>query len=168
MVGCESRIPSPSCHSLLNIPLGSERKSFVVCKMKGKLPGQHQRSVPPKPAISKSPLKKAGAGLNVQSCFLLPSCPMVYSSTFIHLLETRPAFSFRGAVFVYGLFDWSLSPSCNNWETPLTMKMENVKRFGEAYLGDRTMEERRDPAILPLSITGFSGIRARSSLLWRI
>ena len=123
---------------------------------------------PPKPAISKSPLKKAGAGLNVESCFLLPSCPMVYSSTFIHLLETRPAFSFRGAVFVYGLFDWSLSPSCNNWETPLTMKMENVKRFGEAYLGDRTMEERRDPAILPLSITGFSGIRARSSLLWRI
>lgn len=69
---------------------------------------------------------------------------------FLHLLETRPAFSFVGAVFVYGLFDWSLSPSCNNWETPLVMRTENVKRFGEAYLGDRTLEERRDPAISPV------------------
>jgi acetyl esterase/lipase len=70
--------------------------------------------------------------------------------TFLRLLETRPSFSFLGAVFVYGLFDWSLSPSCNNWETPLIMKTENVKRFGEAYLGDRTIEERRNPAISPI------------------
>jgi acetyl esterase/lipase len=75
---------------------------------------------------------------------------MLSMLTFLHLLETRPAFSFQGAVFVYGLFDWSLSPSSNNWNTPLVMRTENVKRFGEAYLGNRTIEERRDPAISPL------------------
>jgi hypothetical protein len=204
--------------------IGAEE--FRRLQDEGKTSGQHQRSVPPKPAISKSPLNKAVAGLNVESC-LLPPSPMVYSSTrpctlrlercaprrhsqsygyhgsisrvpsrtqkpypcgaqdafdvaeylvdnspttyggplkfisgesagsllsmlaFLHLLETRPAFSFRGAVFVYGLFDWSRSPSCNNFETPLIIKMENVKRLGEAYLGDRTTEERRDPAIHP-------------------
>jgi acetyl esterase/lipase len=60
--------------------------------------------------------------------------------TFLHLLDARPAFSFLGTVFVYGLFDWSFSPSCNNWSTPLIMRTENVKRFREAYLGDRTTE----------------------------
>jgi acetyl esterase/lipase len=70
--------------------------------------------------------------------------------TLLHLLEARPAFSFVAAVFVYGLFDWSFSPSCNNWSTPLIMSKENVKHFGDAYLGNRTLEERRDPAISPL------------------
>jgi len=48
---------------------------------------------------------------------------------------------------VCGLFDWSLSPSASNWPTLLIMKIGNVRLFGEAYLGIRTMEERRDPAI---------------------
>jgi hypothetical protein len=30
------------------------------------------------------------------------------------------------------------------------MRTENVKRFREAYLGDRTMEQLRDPAISPI------------------
>ncbi|PMD37556.1 esterase/lipase/thioesterase [Hyaloscypha variabilis F] len=70
--------------------------------------------------------------------------------TFLHLVESRPTFSFQGATFIYGLFDWSFSPSCNDWSTPLIMKNENVKRFGEAYLGDRSMEQRRNPAISPI------------------
>ena len=30
------------------------------------------------------------------------------------------------------------------------MRTENVERFGEAYLGNRTLEQRRDPAISPI------------------
>jgi acetyl esterase/lipase len=70
--------------------------------------------------------------------------------TFLHLLVARPAFSFQGVVLVYGLFDWSLLPSCNNWSTPLIMGEENVQRFREAYLGDRSTEDLRDPAISPI------------------
>jgi acetyl esterase/lipase len=75
---------------------------------------------------------------------------MLSMQTFLHLLDARPAFCFAGAVFVYGLFDWSLSPSCNNLSTPLILRTENVKRFREAYLGGQTMEELRDPAISPI------------------
>jgi acetyl esterase/lipase len=92
--------------------------------------------------------------------------------TILHLLEARPRFSFQGAAFVYGLFDWSLSPSASNWPTPLIMKTENVRRFGEAYLGTRTMEERRDPAISPIyhplfrypgsQISSFEGLKAEA------
>ena len=70
--------------------------------------------------------------------------------TFLHLLKARPAFSFQAAVFIYGCFDWSFSPSCNNWSTPLIMKTENVQHFGDAHLGNRTMDQRRDPAISPM------------------
>jgi hypothetical protein len=68
----------------------------------------------------------------------------------LYPLVARPKFSFQGSAFVCGLFDWSLSPSASNWPTLLIMKIGNVRLFGEAYLGIRTMEERRDPAICPI------------------
>ena len=70
--------------------------------------------------------------------------------TFLHLLDARPGFSLQGITLAYGLYDWSLSPSCNNWSTPLMMRTENVKRYREAYLGDRSTEDLRDPAISPI------------------
>ena len=56
--------------------------------------------------------------------------------------------------------------------TPLIMKTENIQCFGEAYLGDRTTEERRDPSVSPIyhpvfrypgsQITSLEGIQAET------
>jgi acetyl esterase/lipase len=51
---------------------------------------------------------------------------------------------------IYGLYDWSLSPSALTWTNPLIMTSENIEKFGDAFLGDRTAEERRDHAISPI------------------
>ncbi|TVY73362.1 Acetyl esterase [Lachnellula suecica] len=75
---------------------------------------------------------------------------MLSMLTVLHLLKARPDFAFQGAAFIYGLFDWSLSPSAGNWTTPLIMRTSNIEHFGDAYLGSRTLLERRDPAISPL------------------
>lgn len=70
--------------------------------------------------------------------------------TVLHLLEHRPDFALSAAILVYGLFDWSLMPSSTTWTNPLIMTSENIRRFGDAYLGDRTLDQRRDPAISPI------------------
>lgn len=72
------------------------------------------------------------------------------SLTVLHLLECRPDFALSGAVLIYGLYDWSLSPSALSWTAPIILTTENIQRFGDAYLGDRTPEQRRDPAISPI------------------
>jgi acetyl esterase/lipase len=71
-------------------------------------------------------------------------------STILHLLETRPKFRFAGAALMYGLYDWSLSPSVRTFTAPLIMTTKHVKHYGEAYLGKRSPQERRDPAISPI------------------
>lgn len=70
--------------------------------------------------------------------------------TVLHLLESRPDFSFKAALMIYGLYDWSFSPSALTWTNPLIMTTENIRQFGNAYLGTRTPEQRRDPAISPI------------------
>jgi acetyl esterase/lipase len=71
-------------------------------------------------------------------------------STILHLLETRPNFQLAGAAMMYGLYDWSLSPSVRTFTTPLIMTTEHVEHYGDAYLGKMSLQERRDPAISPI------------------
>ncbi|CZR69487.1 related to lipase 2 [Phialocephala subalpina] len=70
--------------------------------------------------------------------------------TVLHLLEHRPDFALSGAVLIYGLYDWLLLPSARTWMTPIILTTENIEHFGDAYLGDRTPEDRRDPSISPI------------------
>ena len=71
-------------------------------------------------------------------------------STILHLLETRPGFEFAGAALMYGVYDWSLSPSVRTFTAPLIMTTENAEHYGDAYLGKRSPQERTDPAISPI------------------
>lgn len=72
------------------------------------------------------------------------------ASTVLHLLEHRPDFALSGVVLIYGLYDWSLSPSALTWTTPIVLTTESIKHYGDAYLSSRTPEQRRDPAISPI------------------
>jgi acetyl esterase/lipase len=71
-------------------------------------------------------------------------------STILHLLETRPDFQLAGAALMYGLYDWSLSPSVRTFTAPLIMTTEHVEHYGDAYLGKMSLQERRDPAVSPI------------------
>jgi acetyl esterase/lipase len=59
--------------------------------------------------------------------------------------------AFRAAVFQYGAFDLSMTPSQRLWgERNLVLSGPIIAWFAEQFLGDRDREARRDPEISPL------------------
>jgi acetyl esterase/lipase len=59
--------------------------------------------------------------------------------------------AFGAAVFQYGAFDLSLTPSQRLWgERNLVLSTPIIRWFAEQFLPGRTPEERRDPDISPL------------------
>jgi acetyl esterase/lipase len=59
--------------------------------------------------------------------------------------------AFRAALFQYGAFDLSMTPSQRLWgERNLVLSGPIIAWFAEQFLGDRDREARRDPEISPL------------------
>jgi acetyl esterase/lipase len=57
---------------------------------------------------------------------------------------------FAAANLVFGCFDLSGTPSKRTWDRHLVLSRPMMDWFDRCYLGERTPEERRDPAISPL------------------
>lgn len=70
--------------------------------------------------------------------------------TTLHLLESRPEFSLAGVFLNYGIFDLSLLPCARTWTNPLIMTTEHVRHFFDAYLPNKSADDRRNPAISPM------------------
>lgn len=58
--------------------------------------------------------------------------------------------AYCGANLMYGLFDLSLTPSAVRWDEQLVLTPGNLRWFVDCFLGDRSMEERRDATVSPL------------------
>lgn len=68
----------------------------------------------------------------------------------LHLLETRPAFSFRGLVLHYGCFDCAgLLPFARHFKEKLILHEEVIHKFIEAFAPGTTEADRRSPEISP-------------------
>lgn len=71
--------------------------------------------------------------------------------TCFHLLESRPAFAFKGIVLNYGCFDISgFQPAAWHFDLPLVLDVEIMQNFQKAFTPGTTQEQRRDPKISPL------------------
>lgn len=80
--------------------------------------------------------ESAGAQLSIQ--------------TVIHLLHSRPAFSFQGTVLSYGGYDMNSLPSGRSFVLPMFLTATNIDHFVGAYIPTRSIEDRRDPAVSPI------------------
>ena len=78
----------------------------------------------------------AGAHLSVLTCF--------------HLLETRPAFAFKGLVLNFGAYDLSgFLPQAHHFDLPLVLDVDIMAKYIDAYCPNTTSDQRRDPWISP-------------------
>lgn len=72
--------------------------------------------------------------------------------TALRLLRTQANFSLRGLILHYGVYDLSHNlPQAKNFKThgTLVLDQNDMAHFADAYLPDKTQEQRRDPAISP-------------------
>ena len=59
--------------------------------------------------------------------------------------------SFLGANLVYGVYDLTGTPSARRADdTSILLRRSEMEAFGDLYLGDMSIEDRRDPDISPL------------------
>lgn len=59
--------------------------------------------------------------------------------------------SFLGANLVYGVYDMTGTPSARNADDKsLVLSRSDMEAFGDLYLGDMSVEDRRDPDVSPL------------------
>ncbi|KAL0262322.1 hypothetical protein SLS55_003767 [Diplodia seriata] len=72
--------------------------------------------------------------------------------TVLHFLKMQSGFSLRGLLLQYGVYDLSYTlPQAKNFKRhgPLVLDQSAMAHFTDAYLPDRTQEQRREPAISP-------------------
>lgn len=82
-------------------------------------------------------LKSAGAHLSALTAF--------------HLHDNRPSFALKGLVLHFGCYDLAgLLPHVHNFDRPLVLTLDIVNHFVDAFLPNRSIAERQDPAISPL------------------
>lgn len=69
----------------------------------------------------------------------------------MHLLNSRPSFSFAGLLLHFGAYDLSgFLPQAHNFTgDTLVLDLDLMSRYVAAYLPKSTIESRRDPEISP-------------------
>lgn len=68
----------------------------------------------------------------------------------LHLLKTRPNFTFLGLLLHFGCYDLSgFLPHCTHHELALVIDLDVMQKYIEALLPNTTIEQRRDPTISP-------------------
>jgi acetyl esterase len=148
---------TPEASDAANLALARRHRCAVV-SVDYRLAPEHPHPAGPDDGVAVAAwlLDHAGAEFGTERLVIGGESAGAYMTAAVTLRvrdELGAADRVTGANMVYGVFDWSLTPSqrgARAFAGPDLLDPEGIDFFTECYLPGRTPEERRDPGASPL------------------